>query len=116
MPYKSKPPCFHHIRDTRDIVCFSASIHSSSIGRVTMYWTVLLWCCRMYISTSSSHDVAISASKGGYSYLPSVLSCCCIPAKMEGQPVVETSEGSPYLGVITQVSNTNKRVSWTTPL
>ena len=64
--------CSHHIIDARAPGCLSASINSSSISRVKMYWKKVFWWWRTYISTSYISTAFIDFYSDRYIHLPNL--------------------------------------------
>ena len=81
-----------------------------------MYWDMVFLRQRTYFSTSSITTSAIIASKGGCAHYPDVSRYGCIPTKWRATMWWKVPRVRPIMGVITQVSNLNKRFAWSTAL
>ena len=113
---RSMSSCPHHRRDTRVPDRRSTVRHSSSMGRVKIYWATLFWWQKIYVSASSIPNSAISASRGGYYHCPTMSHIGYIPARRRAILWWNPPRVLPTLGVIAQVYEPNKMVSWTTTL
>ena len=69
-PSKTRPLCFQHIRDTWTPVRNSTSRQRFNIGRSTMYWEIVFWSCRTYVSTSYRPATNISTAAVGIPNAP----------------------------------------------
>ena len=106
--------CFKHCCVTRFTVPRSPNRHRSIIGWVAMYWDMVFWRWRTYISTSSITDASTASSKGGYYHRSIVSHLGSSPTRQRSILWWNPPRVSLILGVISCVSNTNNRVTWTT--
>ena len=63
----SKLPFSHHRHFSLAPIRRSSVRHNSIAGRVVIYWVMVFWRQRTYVSTSSNPTVDVAASIGGYS-------------------------------------------------
>ena len=77
-----------------------------------MYWAMVLWWCRTYVSAYFRPSAAIAASKGRHSHRPSVSRYSCIPAKRWSALWWNTLRVQTIQRVLTQVYDANKRVTF----
>ena len=78
--FNYRPNCSHNIHYTCATRHRSASRHISSIRRVVIYWEMVLWRRRTYVSISSRSYVNIVTASGSYYQFHSISCCGFIPA------------------------------------
>ena len=99
----------HHLCDNRAPVRNYTARHSSSILQIVMYWMMVFFQIRIYLSTSSIPNATISSSIGGQSHRPSMSLFGCIPGLQQSTLWWNLPRLLPVLGFITQVSEPNNR-------
>ena len=115
----SKPPSLppgivldsysRHRRVTCDPGRRCSARHSSSIGRITIYWMILFWRRRTCVSLSSRTTYSIDVSKVGYSRHPFLPHFGFIPIKGRTTLWWDLPRLCPILRIIVQVSYQNNR-------
>ena len=78
------------------------------IVQVAIYWAIVFWRWRTYVSTSSRTVTVITSVNGGYSHIPSVLRRGCIPASRQATLWWKPPRVCLIQVVITYFSDTNK--------
>ena len=115
LPYpvhRSIPPFYHQCHVTCDPVRRSATRHRSIIERVVIYWSMMFWRRRKYVSTSSNHTYTIAAYRCRYLQLSTMSLSFYIPTIRRATLWWNLRRLLLKLGVITQLSDPNKRFAW----
>ena len=76
---RSTLSCSHHCHDNSDPGCRSTARHISSIGKVAIYWEIVYWRRRTYVSTSYIPTSDIAESRGDITTLPPCPASVALP-------------------------------------
>ena len=116
VPTSSIPSFSHRLRVTRATGLIYVSRHSSIIFLIVMYWDMVFWQRRTYLSTSSRPVSVITTSTGIYTYRPMMYLCGLIPTRQRSTLWWNPPRFKLTLGFVKQVLDPKKRVSFTTAL
>ena len=115
-PYKSRPTCYHHLRDTLAPSLRADRSQSSRIGRVAIYCATVFCLFLMYFPVPLKPDSVSASSNGWYYQLPSPCLLICLMVSRRATLCWKLLRAQSILGVSTHVSELNKNTACVTAL